>query len=312
MLGIAFDIGGGHVTCALVDDHGVRRQATAVVREAQLKPTLVVLEEMARRLLDEEGAVASGCAGVSLAFCGIVDDDRGCVVATLDEKFEDAIACDLPAWSERAFGLPLRIENDARLALLGEWWCGAARGFDDVVMVTLGTGIGGAAMTGGRLLASRHGQAGAIGGHLPVTITGRRCLCGGHGCAEAEASTWALPEICAEQAGFEQSSLATEPAIDFLTLFEHYDASDSVAAAVLDHCCRVWGTLAVTLIHAYDPELLVFGGAVMGRGDDILPRVSTLVHDRTWTPGRTVRIVGAALADDAALYGAIPFLGLAQ
>jgi glucokinase len=312
VIGIAIDIGGRHVTCALVDEHGVRRKATEPVREAQLKPTLAVLEEMARRLLDEEGAAASSCAGVSLAFCGIVDDDRARVLATLDGKFEDAIACDLPAWSERAFGLPLRIENDARLALLGEWWCGAARGFDDVVMVTLGTGIGGAAMTGGRLLSSRHRQAGAIGGHLPVTMTGRPCLCGGHGCAEAEASTWALPEICAEQPEFGTSSLASEPAIDFRALFEHYDAGDGVAAAVLDQCCRVWGTLAVTLVHAYDPELLVFGGAVMSRADDILPRVRTLIDDRAWTPGRTVPIARAALADDAALYGAIPFLGLAQ
>ncbi len=312
MLGVAIDIGGGHVTCALVDGHGVRRKATEVVREAQLTPTLAVLEDMARRLLDEEGAAASDCAGVSLAFCGIVDDDRGSVLATLDDKFEDAIACDLPAWSQRAFGIPLRIENDARLALLGEWWRGAARGFDDVVMVTLGTGIGGAAMTGGRLLASRHRQAGAIGGHLPVTTTGRRCLCGGHGCAEAEASTWALLEICAEQPGFATSSLATEPAINFRTVFEHYDAGDGVAAAVLDHCYEVWATLAVTLVHAYDPELLVFGGAVMSRADDILPRVRVLVDERAWTPGRTVRIARAALADDAPLYGAIPFLGLAQ
>jgi glucokinase len=312
VLGIAIDIGGRHVTCALVDDHGVCRKATGAVGEARLKPTLAVLEEMAHRLLDEEGAAASSCAGVSLAFCGIVDDDRGCVLATLDDKFEDAIACDLPAWSERAFGLPLRMENDARLALLGEWWGGAARGFEDVVMVTLGTGIGGAAMTGGRLLASRHRQAGAIGGHLPVMLTGRRCLCGGHGCAEAEASTWALPEICAEQPGFAKSSLATEPAIDFGTVFEHYDAGDGVAAAVLDHCCRVWATLAVTLVHAYDPELLVFGGGAMSRADDILPRVRALVDDRAWTPGRTVRIARAALAEDAALYGAIPFLGLAQ
>lgn len=252
------------------------------------------------------------CAGVSLAFPGIVDDDRGCVLATPAEKFADAVDCDLPAWSERAFGLPMRIENDARLALLGEWWCGAAKGFDDVVMVTLGTGIGGAAMTGGRLLASRHRQAVAIAGHLPVTLNGRGCLCGGHGCAEAEASTWALTEICAEQPGFATSSLATESEIDFRTLFDHYDAGDGVAAAALDHCCRVWGTLAVTLIHAYDPELLVFGGAVMSRGDDILPRIRALVEARAWTPGRTVRLARAALADDAPLYGAIPFLGLSK
>jgi glucokinase len=312
VLGIAIDIGGGHTTCALVDDRSVRRKATAAVREARLQPTLDLLEETARRLLDEEHAAPSDCAGVSLSFPGIVDDDRGRVLATPAEKFEDAVDCDLPEWSERAFGLPLRIENDARLALLGEWWCGAAKGFDDVVMVTLGTGIGGAAMIGGRLLASTNRRAGAIGGHLPVTLAGRRCICGGHGCAEAEASTWALPAICAEQPGFESSSLAAERDIDFRTLFEHYDAGDSVAAAVLDHCCRVWGTLAVTLVHAYDPELLLFGGAVMNRGDDILPRVRALVEERAWTPGRMVRIARAALADDAPLYGAIPFLGLSK
>jgi glucokinase len=312
VLGIAIEIGGGHATCALVDDRKLRRKATAALREARLKPTLDVLEEMAHRLLDEEAVAASACAGVSVAFCGIVDDAGGRVLATLDEKFEDAVDFDLPAWTERTFGLPLRIENDARLALLGEWWCGAAKGFDDVVMVTLGTGIGGAAMIGGRLLASRHRQAGAIGGHLPVTLNGRRCLCGGQGCAEAEASTWALPEICAEQPGFPTSSLAAEQEIDFLALFEHYDAGDGVAAAVLDHCCRVWGTLAVTLVHAYDPELLVFGGAVMRRGDDILPRIHAMVEGRAWTPGRTVQIGGAALADDAPLYGAIPFLGLSE
>jgi glucokinase len=85
-----------------------------------------------------------------------------------------------------------------------------------------------------------------------------------------------------------------------------------VAAAVLDHCRQVWGTLAVTLVHAYDPELLVFGGAVMSRGDDILPRVRLLVEGRAWTPGRTVQIARAALADDAPLYGAIPLLGLSK
>jgi glucokinase len=311
-LGIAIDIGGSHVTCALVNDCTVLRKASSPIREARLKSTLDALAHAARRLLDEERTAASACTGVSMGFCGIVDPDRGRVIATLDRKFEDAVECDLRAWSEQVFGLPLRLENDTRLALLGEWRCGAAKGVDDVVMVTIGTGIGGAAMTGARLLASSHRQAGVIGGHLPVTLNGRRCLCGGHGCAEAEASTWALPEICAEQAGFATSPLAAEPQIDFRTLFDHYDGGDPVAAAVLDHCCRVWGTLAVTLVHAYDPELLVFGGAVMNRGYDVLPRIRALVDARAWTPGRTVPIARATLAEDAPLYGAIPLLGLSK
>jgi glucokinase len=309
-LGIAIDIGGSHATCALVDERRVLRKATAAVDEARLQPMLDVLEETTRRLLEEERVAASECAGVSVAFPGIVDDESGRVLGTLDEKFADAVEYDLRGWGERSFGVPLRVENDARLALLGEWWCGAAKGFEDVVMVTLGTGIGGAAMTDGRLLSSTHHQAGAIGGHIPVTLSGRRCLCGGHGCAEAEASSWALPEICAEQTGFAASSLAGEPTIDFRTLFQHNDAGDAVAAAVLEHCCRVWATLTVALINAYDPEVVVFGGAVMSRSESILPRIQAAVDDRAWTPGRKVRIARAELADDAPLYGAIPFLGL--
>jgi glucokinase len=67
----------------------------------------------------------------------------------------------------------------------------------------------------------------------------------------------------------------------------------------------------VTLIHAYDPEVLVLGGAVMRRGEEVLPRIRARVHDRAWTPGRRVRIDASALGDDAPLYGAIPLLGLA-
>jgi glucokinase len=310
MLGIAVDVGGAHATAALVDGCTVRRKTSAAVVQARMEPTLAALEQMTRRLFEEEGASPADCAGVSLGFCGIVDDDAGRVLATLDDKFEDALECDLSGWSERTFGLPIRLENDARLALLGEWWCGAGKGYDDVVMVTLGTGIGGACMIGGKLLASTHRQAGVIGGHIPVIVSGRRCLCGGHGCAEAEASTWALPEICAEQSGFQASSLAAADEITFRTLFEHYDAGDAVAAAVLEHCCDVWGTLAVALANAYDPEVLVFGGAVMRRADDILPRIRVQVEARAWTPGRTLPIERAALDDDAPLYGAIPLLGL--
>ncbi len=251
------------------------------------------------------------CIGVSIAFCGIVDAGGGRVVATPQGKFEDASELDLAGWSRDAFRLPLRLENDARQALLGEQWAGAARGFQDAALITLGTGIGGAAIVDGRLLASRHHQAGVIGGHIPVSIDGRACRCGGSGCAEAEASTWALPSICADWDGFAESSLAREERIDYATLFRHYDAGDAVAAAVLERSCDVWATLAVTLIHAYDPEVLVLGGAVMRRGEEVLPRIRARVHDRAWTPGRRVRIEPTALGDDAALYGAIPLLGLA-
>lgn len=310
-LGIAVEVGGGHTTCALVDGSGVLDKMLVDGVDSRLTTTLETVEVGVRRLLAAAGAAPADCIGVSVAFCGIVDARRGRVVAAPQGKFEDAREFDFAGWSRDTFGLPLHIENDARLALLGEHWAGAARGFQDVAMITLGTGIGGAAMVDGRLLASRHHQAGVIGGHIPVSIDGRQCRCGGRGCAEAEASTWALPAICAAWPGFAESSLAQEERLDYRTLFRHCDAGDAVAAAVLERSCDVWATLAVALIHAYDPEVLLLGGAVMRRSEEVLPRIHARVRDRAWTPGRTVRIEEAALRGDAPLYGAIPLLGLA-
>ncbi len=110
-----------------------------------------------------------------------------------------------------------------RMALLGERHAGAARGCDDVVMITLGTGIGGAAMIEGKLLRGKHAQAGCLGGHLPAKVGGRLCTCGAIGCLEAEASGWSLPLLAREWKGFAASKLATQEHINFRTLFELAD-----------------------------------------------------------------------------------------
>jgi glucokinase len=311
--GIAIEVGGSHAISGLVDQSGVMR-ATRRSVESALMPTLVALASDIEVLLAAEGRGLSDCAGISLAICGTVDTASGQVLSTPRGKFDDATACDLPAWALSTFGLPLIVANDALQALLGERRAGAARGCDDAVLITLGTGIGGAAIVAGRPLPTKHGQAGTFGGHTPISVDGRPCGCGGHGCAEAEASTVALPAVCADWPGFSTSTLAVaaEPGIDYRTLFRHYDHGDRVAREVLEHSCAVWGTLAVALIHAYDPEVVVVGGGVMQRAEEILPRIREHVAARAWTPGRTARVEQAVLGDKASLYGAIPLLGLGE
>ena len=244
---------------------------------------------------------------VVLGFCGIVSVLEKRVLAT-NGKFEDAVNLDLAAWCRREFGLPFLLENDARLALLGEHAFGAARGSRDAVMVTLGSGVGGAALLDGRLLQSRHGLAGTICGHLPVVLDGRLCSCGNRGCAEAEASTAFLIEIYRDQAGGREGKLSGNRKIGFAEIFEAAEAGDHPAIAALDHCLRVWSALTVALIHAYDPEVVVFGGSVLKRASDILPRLQEYVGAYAWTPGRIVPLRAAALGSHAALLGAIPLI----
>jgi glucokinase len=163
-------------------------------------------------------------------------------------------------------------------------------------------------MMSGKLLRGRHNQAGCLGGHLAVNPHGRLCTCGAIGCAESEASSWALPAICTGWPGFPASRLADEEVLDFAALFRLADAGDDVAAEIKRHCIDVWAALAVSLVHAYDPELIVIGGGVMRSGDQIPSAIRQRVQQTAWTPWGKVQVEAAQCGENAALLGAIPLL----
>jgi glucokinase len=307
MLAISLDLGGSHVSCGVVHDRSLVARRDLRVKASSFRQLLPHLETLVSAVLKDAGARARECAGIVFGFPGIVDSRHGTVIAT-NEKFDDAVEIDLPAWVKERFDLPSLLENDARLALVGEQYCGAAEGAKDAVFVALGTGIGAAAMIEGKPLRGKYDQAGCLGGHLPVVLGGRRCTCGNLGCAEAEASTWALPLICQTWQGFGESKLASVAEIDFASLFSAADEGDSVAKEVLQRCYLVWASLAVALIHAYSPEVLLFGGGVLGRGPDMLAPICAHVHRHAWSPRGSVQIKAAALGSAAPLHGAIPLL----
>jgi glucokinase len=308
MRALAVDLGGSHATCAVVEDRDVlSREAVSLEGSHGLAGALPVISESLRRAAAAAGTATGACRGLALGFCGVVDPETGRVLSA-NAKYEDAPGLDLEAWSRESLGVPLRIENDARLALLGERYAGAAQGFDDVVMMTLGTGVGGVAMIGGRFLRGRHHQAGVLGGHLTAAFDGRRCTCGAVGCVEAEASTWALPSVCRGWPGFAKSDLAEAERLDFETLFSLAQGGDAVAMEIRDRCLEIWAAGAVSMVHAWDPELLVVGGGVMRRAAVVLPAIEERVHRRAWTPWGRVEVRAAALGDEAALLGAPPLL----
>jgi glucokinase len=305
---IGIDLGGSHATIALVKDDQILGSHRVSLDSAQpLRPALDLFAEAIRQLLAELQLQATNCEGLALGFCGLADARIGRVVST-NKKYEDAPSIDFETWSTQELGLRFAIENDARMALLGERHAGAARGCDNVVMITLGTGIGGAAMIEGKLLRGRHAQAGCLGGHLPAKVGGRPCTCGAIGCLEAEASGWSLPFLASEWPGFSASRLAGKENIDFKTLFALADSGDRVAVEVLDYCLKVWAAGAVGLIHAYDPERIVIGGGVMRNAAIILPYIQAYVNQHAWTPWGKVEIVAAQLGNNAGLFGAIPLL----
>jgi glucokinase len=305
---LAIDFGGTHATCGLVQDRTILAHKTVDTDRAKsLQAVLPRITDALRELIASQSLTFNAFAGVAVGFAGIVDSRSGRILATND-KYADALGVELAAWSRQIFGLPLRIENDARMALLGECYGGAARDFADVVMMTLGTGIGGVAMVEGKLLRGKHSQAGCLGGHIPVLFTGRQCSCGAIGCAEAEASGWSLPGIVKDWPGASGSALSKYPDIGFKELFQEAACGDKVALAVRDRCLNVWAADAVGLVHAYDPEMIVIGGQVMKSADVIIPYVQSYVHKHSWTPWGKVQVRAAELGNNAALLGAVPLL----
>jgi glucokinase len=257
--------------------------------------------------MQRRGPSSRDVAGVAIGFAALVDSRVNRILST-DGKYEDVKDIDLAEWFRENVGLPARIENDARMALLGESYAGAARGFTDVVMMTLGTGIGGVAMIEGKLLRGKHAQAGCLGGHIPAVFNGRPCTCGAIGCAEAEASGWSLPMIIKDWPAATDSALSRYSNVGFKEVFEEAARGDTVAVAIRDRCLHVWAATAVGLVHAYDPEMILIGGGVMKSADVIIPHIESYVHKYAWTPWGKVQVRAAELGNNAVLMGAVPLL----
>lgn len=308
MKALAIDLGGTHAGCGVVEDAKIlAHESVDTARAKSLAAFLPKMSDVLRSLVRQAGLRLQDFSGVAVGMPCIVDSRAMRALAT-HGKYDDAKEIDLCAWCHNEFGLPLKLENDARMALLGECFGGAAKGYSDVVMMTLGTGIGGVVMIEGKLIRGKHFQAGCLGGHLPVLFDGRRCTCGNVGCAEAEASGDSLAAVVSDWPGVSASSLSKCSPLGFKELFAEAAAGDRVAQEVLDRCLKIWATDAVAMIHAYDPELLVIGGGVMKSAEVILPAIEAHVHQYAWTPWGKVQVRAADLGNNAALLGAVPLL----
>ena len=306
MIVLAVDFGGSHISCGMVrDSEMLALEHLPVDSSGLLRANLPAVSASLRSAAGKVGLPISRCEGVAVSFCGLVNPRLGAVLST-NGKYGDARELDLRSWVDAEFALPLRIENDARMALLGERYAGAARGFDDLVMITLGTGVGGAAMINGCLVRGRHFQAGCLGGHFLARIGGRTCTCGNIGCVEAEASSWVLPDLCRQHADYSSSPLTDAKEIGFRELLQHDASGDRCAREVLEACIEIWAGGIVSLVHAYDPELVVVGGGVMNSRDRILPPIADYVGKHAWTPWGKVQVRAATLGNVAGLLGAVP------
>lgn len=300
---IALDLGGTRLKLGLIqDDRIIIESIIPAFSSSGLLPRLKSIEEAVAQMLKNSDTDISELSGVGISIPGIVDTKRMRVLS-INKKFEDVVDFDFNAWSQKTWGINSVLENDARAALIGEWQFGAGKGCDNTVLITLGTGIGGAAMIEGKLLYGKHFQAGCLGGHFTVNLHGRTCTCGNTGCVESEASSWILPELFKTHLDFATSKASNEELLDFELLFQLASQKDKVAIEIMNNCLDVWSAGIINMIHAYDPEMVIIGGGVMKSKQIILPYIREKVAKNAWTPWGKVQIEGAHFTDQAGMLG---------
>lgn len=298
---IAIDLGGTRIKFGLVENGLLLASANITVPSSDsFAAVLPVIERQVDDMMQETGSQALD--GMGMAFPTIVDSDRMRLLYKY-VKYNDANDVDLTAWANEKWGAPLAMENDARAALVGEWQYGAGRGTDNLVMVTIGTGVGSAALVNGRLLKGSHYLAGNLGGHQIIRFDGVLCNCGNVGCLESEASSWALPAILNRDSRFAESPFAQGENPDFEALFRLAAKGEPLARSVLDRSLDVWAAGILNLVYAYDPERVVIGGGVMHSADVIIPFIQNNLNQAAWLPENAVNVVAAQQPDWAGVLG---------
>lgn len=302
---LAFDAGGTKLLGGVVGPDGALRERVRLTiggrgRDELLDVFVQTAEELRRTAPD---AAAAGFGIPSL-----IDRGRGLSVESVHLALDD-----LPFGRvmEERLGVPVAWDNDTNLALLAEHRLGAARGASEAVMLTIGTGIGGAMILGGRLYRGSSGAAGELG-HMTIDLDGPPCQggCRSRGCLEVMASGTAIGrEGTIAAADAPESALGRAvasgraPVGELVTELAH--VGDATSQGVLELVGRRLGVGIVNLVHAFDPEVIVLGGGAMAAGDYLLAPARAVLAERGLRPGRdAVRVVPASLGDGAGVAGA--------
>lgn len=297
------DFGGTRIKLGLIEN-GVLHGYTVIGTYAHqpFVEWIPLLRKELQALCDYAGSAVHEIEGMVWAFPLIIDPGLRHAICGFG-KYDDIIHHNFCNLVEQQFQIPLLLENDARAALIGEWQNGSARGRENAVMITLGTGIGTGVIFEGKPMRGRNGMAGNLGGFSMIRLNTTNCDDEAPECIEQQVGTWALRQHVAQLKGYEDSLLAGESHVDYQVVFELAAQGDALARLLYDRALKAWGVLAINMIQAYDPECVVFGGGIMTSENRILPAIREFVNAHAFTNGDTVEIVKTQLGDRAALIG---------
>lgn len=304
---IGIDLGGTNIAAGLVTEKG-EMIAKASVPTASERPTDEIVKDMAalsERLMADNGLSKNDIKAVGIGCPGTIDHETGEVVYSNNIKMD---RYPLSEVFRKYLDLPVRVDNDANCAALGEYkvYGGGAQSY---LFITLGTGIGGGLILNGKLHRGFNGVA-AEPGHITLVSGGERCTCGKDGCWESYASATALIRDTKRAMDKTPDSLmhkvaADEGKISGSTAFDAADMGDSAAKQVVDNYIRYVADGIVSCANFVQPEITSIGGGVSKQGESLIAPIREYVDDYGFNKYMPkMKIVAASLGNDAGIIGA--------
>ena len=294
---LSIDIGGTAVKMGLIDREGVihARHEASVCYDHYQTPILTTVIREAKAFLARENTAIEG---IGVSATGQVDDRIGAVIGT-NGKIPHYEGSRIKQEMEAEFGVPAFALNDANAAALGECFAGRAKGVSNVLMITLGIGVGGGIVLGGRIFGGTRGIAGELG-HIPLYANGIPCACGSRGCYESYAATTALVRLAKEATGEED--------INGRIIFGRAAQGDQQTLEILNHWISDIAAGIVGLVHTFNPQMVLIGGGVSSQEDLLIKplreKILSTVMPR-FAEGLAVE--AATLGNDAGMIGAAKF-----
>ena len=294
---LSIDIGGTAVKMGLVDHAGAihARHEASVCFDHYQTPILTTVIREAQAFLARESAQIEG---IGVSATGQVDDRAGAVIGT-NGKIPHYEGAQIKRDMEAAFGVPVFALNDANAAALGECFAGRAKGVQNVLMVTLGTGVGGGIVLGGKIFGGTRGIAGELG-HFTLYQNGPRCPCGKRGCFESYAATTALVRRAKEATG--------EADMNGRIVFSRAADGDQAMLAVLSAWIDDIAAGISGLVHIFNPQMVLIGGGVSAQEALLIAPLRERVL-RSVMPrfAECLQLEAATLGNDAGMIGAARF-----
>lgn len=253
--------------------------------------------------LPEQKAV---CIGIGIP--GLLDIENG--VSIFSSKFPKWENMPVSGWLKERTGLPVYIDNDVRVNLYGEWFCGAGKHKENIVLLTLGTGIGAGIVIDGHVLYGTTASAGEIG-HMNMFRPGRPCRCGSNGCLGMYVSASGILDTAKEKIAAGTPTIITEwtdgnpDRITAKMISKAYDLGDPAAIDTMNETGVILGYGLVNVINLFNPEILIIGGGMSAAGERLLRPARKIVKEHALRLSRRhCEIVTAQLGDGAGMLGA--------